>query len=55
MLMISNKFFGEDSSEIADSYYSVGVTQHSLGNYTAALVSAKRAFYIRMKLFGEEH
>ena len=33
----------------------VGVTQHSLGNYTAALESNKRALDIRIKLFGEEH
>ena len=39
----------------ADSYHSVGVTQHSLGNYTAALDSEKRALNIRIKLCGEEH
>ena len=56
MLLISelNCFVGEHS-EIADSYHSVGVTQHSLGNYTAALESKKRALNIRIKLFGEEH
>ena len=39
----------------ADSYHSVGVTKHSLGNYTAALESHRRALDIRIKSFGEEH
>jgi len=30
-------------------------TQHFLSDFTAALVSAKRALDIRIKLFGEEH
>ena len=37
------------------SYYSIGVTQHSLGDYKSALASQQRALNIRLKLFGEEH
>ncbi|MCG8404213.1 MAG: tetratricopeptide repeat protein, partial [Phycisphaerales bacterium] len=36
------------------SYYSIGVTQHSLGDYKSALASQQRALNIRLKLFGEE-
>ena len=39
----------------ADSYHLIGVTQHSLSDYTAALESKKRALDIRIKLFGKEH
>jgi len=47
--------FGEEHCETADSYHSVGVTQHSLGDYTTARQSMKRAVDFRIKLFGEEH
>ena len=40
---------------MAKSYHSVGVTQHSLGNYISTLKSKKRAYDIKMKVFGEEH
>ena len=40
---------------MAESYHSVGVTQHSLGNYISTLKSKKRAYDIKMKVFGEEH
>ena len=43
------------SSYLALGLPVVGVTQHSLGNYNAALESEKRALDIRMKLLGEEH
>ena len=39
----------------ADSYYSLGATQRSLGNLDAALDSKQHALNIRLKLFGEEH
>ena len=29
--------------------------QHSLGDFTSALKSAKRALQVRIKLFGEDH
>ena len=54
-LDIRIKLFGEEHPMTADSYHSLGVTQHSLSDYTAALESAKRALDIRIKLFGEEH
>ena len=38
-VLLISELNGEEHSETADSYHSVGVTQHSLGNYTAALES----------------
>ena len=55
VLDISLKLFGEEHSEMAESYHSVGVTQHSLGKYISTLKSKKRAYDIRMKVFGKEH
>ena len=40
---------------MAERYHSVRATQHSLGNYISTLKSKKRAYDIRMKVFGEEH
>ena len=37
------------------SVISIGVTQHSLGDYKPALASQQRALNICLKLFGEEH
>ena len=45
-LDITIKLFGEEHSKTADSYHSVGVTQHSLRDYIAALKSKKRALDI---------
>ena len=39
----------------ADSYYSLGATQRSLGNLDAALDSKQHALDIDLKLFGEDH
>jgi len=36
-LHIRIKQFGEEHPNTADSYHSIGVTQHSLMDYTAAL------------------
>ena len=49
------KLFGEDHSRTAESYHSLGVTQHSLGDFISALQSAQRALDVRVKLFGEDH
>ena len=54
-LAIRTKLFGEDHASTADSYYSLGVTQHELGDYKSALQSKQRALAIRTKLFGEDH
>ena len=35
--------------------YSLGITQHSLGNFDAALNSKQHALDIRLTLFGEGH
>ena len=49
-------FVREDQdASTADSYHSLGVTQHSLGDFTSALQSAKRALQVRIKVFGEDH
>ena len=39
----------------AESYHSLGVTQHSLRDFTSALQSAQRALDVRIKLLGEDH
>ena len=54
-LNISLKVLGEEHSQTADSYYSLGITQHSLGDFVSALESEKRAMNIRLKVLGEEH
>ncbi|XP_068751516.1 uncharacterized protein [Montipora capricornis] len=40
---------------LAHSYHSLGVTQHSLGDFTSAMQSHQRALDVRIKLFGEDH
>ena len=40
---------------LSDSYHNLGVTQHSLGDFNAALDSLHHALDIRFKLFGVEH
>ena len=37
------KLFGEEHSSTADSYHSLGVTQHELGDFSLALMSKYRA------------
>ena len=49
------KLLGEDHASTADSYHSLGVTQHSLGDFTSALQSHQRALDVRIKLLGEDH
>ena len=49
------KLFGEDHPSTADSYYSLGVTHHELGDFNSALKSHQCALDIRSKLFGAEH
>ena len=49
------KQFGKDQASTADGYDSLGVTQHSLGDFTAALQFAQSAFDVRKKLFGENY
>ena len=49
------KLFGKEHPKTADSYHLLGLTQHSLADYTSASESASRALAIRLKLFGEEH
>ena len=49
------KLFGEDHASTAESYHSLGVTQHSFGDFSSALQSDQRALDVRIKLFGEDH
>ncbi|XP_068752743.1 uncharacterized protein [Montipora capricornis] len=48
-------FSGEDHANTADSYHSLGVIQHSIGDFTSALQSAQRALEVRIKRFGDDH
>ena len=45
----------EENAFLAHSYHSLGETQYSLGDFTSALHSAKRALQVRIKVFGEDH
>ena len=36
-LTIRIKLFGEEHQSTADSYYSLGITQHKMGDFKAAL------------------
>ena len=55
-LEIRRKLFGEEHSSTADSYHTLGITQHKLGDFSSSLQSAARVqLDIRRKLFREEH
>ena len=54
-LDIRVKLFGEEHPDTAECYFSIGVTQHALGDFLSALESKQRALDIRVKLYGEEH
>ncbi|XP_068750735.1 uncharacterized protein [Montipora capricornis] len=45
----------EENAFLAHSYHSLGETQYSLGDFTSAFHSAKRALEVRIKVFGEHH
>ena len=53
--MRTRKRFGDEHPNTADTYNSLGQTQHAQGELTSALQSKQRAPDIRQKLFGEEH
>jgi len=46
---------GGDHSSTADCFYSLGITQHELGDFNSALESKQRSLDIRCKLFEEQH
>ena len=54
-LDIGIKLFGKEHQDTTQSYPSIGVTRHVLGNYSSALQSEQCALEIRVKHFGEEH
>ena len=45
----------EANAFLTHSYLSLGVTQHSLGDFVSALQSAQRELDVRIKVFGEDH
>ena len=49
------KFLAQDHASTADSYDSLGVTHHLLGDFSSALHSFQRALYVRIKFLGEDH
>ena len=54
-LDIRIKLFRKEHPHTAECYFSLGETQHALGNFSSTLQSKQRALDIRVKLFGEEH
>ena len=54
-LLVTRKHFVEDHENTAGSYNSLGVKQHAMYDYKAALQSHQRALAIRIKLYAEEH
>ena len=53
--LLATKMLEEEHESTADSYRELGVTQHAMHDYKAALQSHQHALAIRIKLFGEEH
>ena len=54
-LNIRLKLFGEETSETADSYRSLGQAYNEIGDYKSALPLKQHEVAIRLKVFGEEH
>ena len=54
-LAIRKKLFGEEHESTAETYRTLGVTQHAMHDYKAANWSHQCSLAIRIKLFGEEH
>ena len=54
-LDIRVKLFGEEHPDTAQSYFNLGVIQHTLGNFLSALESDQCALDIRVRLLCEEH
>ena len=49
------KLLEEDHASTADSYDSLGVTHHLLGDFNSALQSHQWVLDVRIKLLGEDH
>lgn len=47
--------FGEEHTKTAESYFSLGLTQQILGDFSPAFQCHQRALEIRVQPFGEEH
>ena len=52
---IKQELSGKQLSSTADSYHSLGDSQHAQGDFASAIQSTQCALDIRRKLFGEEH
>lgn len=47
--------FGAEHPNTADSYHTLGITQHLLGDFTSALRSLQKALNIRQVVLGNDH
>ena len=47
--------FGAEHANTADSYHTLGITQHLLGDFNSALRSLQKALNIRQVLLGNDH
>ena len=54
-LNIRLKLHGDEHPDTAESYHSIGITQHEMNDYVSALQSHQQALNIRLKLHGDEH
>ena len=54
-LDIRLKLHGDEHQDTAQSYYSIGVTQHEMKDYPSAFQSHEQALNIRLKIHGDEH
>ena len=54
-ILLRPPLFGEEHQSTAVSYYSLGITQHELGDLKASVQNHQPALGIRIKLFGIDH
>lgn len=47
--------FGAEHPNTADSYHTLGITQHLLGDFSSALRSLQKALNIRQMVLGDDH
>ena len=55
LILIQNLMLSEGHKYLAYSYFSVGIAQYQMIDYTSALQSHQRALEIRRKTLGENH
>ena len=54
-LHITLKLFGQDHSDTAKSYETIGDTQSEIEDYISTLDAYQQALQIRLKLYGKNH